>query len=86
MAVLILFNCFMIVLFFCGLFPLHSWDVHWHPFLPFRRWSAEYCNGLAWWQVIWSKCTTLQWICQDCPGTISITTDALSSGAPLILL
>ena len=73
-------------LFFGGLFPLHSWDVHWHPSLPFRRWSVEYCKGLVWWQVIWSKFITLQWICQDCSDTISITTDALSSGAPLILL
>lgn len=87
-AVLILFNCFMTVLFFffCGLFPLHSWDVHWHPSLLFRRWSVEYCKTLVWWQVIWSKCIALQWICQDCSDTISINIDALSSGVPLILL
>lgn len=85
-----LFSFCLIVLwqfyFFCGLFPLHSWDVHWHPSLLFRRWSVEYCKTLVWWQVIWSKCIALQWICQDCSDTISINIDALSSGVPLILL
>jgi len=37
-------------LFFCGLFPLHSRDVHWHPSLPFRRLSVEYCKALVWWR------------------------------------
>jgi hypothetical protein len=80
-----LFSFYLIVLwllFFCSLFRLHSWDVNWHPSLPFRRWSVEYCKGLVWWQVIWSKCNTLQWKFQDCSDTISITIDALSSGAP----
>jgi len=80
------FSCFMTVLFFCGLFPLHSWDVHWHPSLSFRRWSVGYCKTLVWWQVIWSKCIALQWICQDCSDTITIAIDTLSSGAPHILL